>query len=314
MKNKILFNLILAVSLIVTPLMGCSVSATPVATKPVSPTTYTQPTFTSIPSEASVTSTSNANIFNQTLTFGDYQYVMECSGEGSPVTLLLGGRAATWKPIQAEINRSTRTCVFNHIGSSPTPLTAKEVATNVHTLLMDAEITAPFVLVGFSIGGYITRLFADLYPKEVAGMALLDSSHEDQNARFLAALPPESSADCQELKDYRSELQGSHMLPVGPEITLDFDASAKEVREIETDLGNLPLVVLTAGRSDWPPCFPAEVQEQLDKTWLAMQDELASLSENSTRQNATESSHSFSEQPEVVMDAIQQIVQAAKSP
>jgi pimeloyl-ACP methyl ester carboxylesterase len=244
---------------------------------------------------------------------GDYQYTMECSGEGSPVVLLLGGRAVAWKPIQAEINRITRTCVFDHMGSSPTPLTVEEIAKNVHTLLKDAEMTAPYVLVGFSVGGYITRLFVSLYPDEVAGMMLLDSSHEDQNMRFLAALHPETSDECQELKDYRAELQGPHIIPVAPQISLDFDTSADEVRAVEQNWGNLPLVVLTAGRSDWPDCFQPEIQQQLDQAWLDMQDDLASLSTNSTHLIAKESGHNFAEQPEMVIDAIQRVVRAVQT-
>jgi pimeloyl-ACP methyl ester carboxylesterase len=163
------------------------------------------------------------------------------------------------------------------------------------------------------VGGYITRLFVDLYPDPVAGIALLDSSHEDQNMRFLAALPPETSDECQELKDYRAELQGPHLIPVTPQISLDFDVSVDEVRAIEQNLGNLPLVVLTAGRSEWPDCFPSEVRQQLDQAWLDMQDDLASLSTNSTHLVAEESGHSFAEQPEMVIDVIRRAVQAAQT-
>src|SRR4030095_16648724 len=273
------------------------------------------PTLTALPPNSSATSTSTTNILTKTLTVGDYQYTMECSGEGSPVVLLLGGRAAAWKPIQAEINRSTRTCVFDHKGTTTKPLTAEEIAKNVHTLLEDAGITAPDVHVGFSVGGYIARLFANLYPAEIAGMVLLDSSHEDQNARFLAALPPETSNDCQELKDYRSELQGPHVIPMGPEITLDFDESSTEVHSIKQNLGNLPLVVLPAGRSEWSDCFPPEVAQQLDQAWLNMQDELAGLSSNSAHVVAEESGHAFDDTAgmQAVIESIRKIVEAIRN-
>jgi pimeloyl-ACP methyl ester carboxylesterase len=300
-KYETLFKPIFGIGLVIALLAGCGVPATQ------SPTLI-PPAPTSI---SPVTST--PNILTQSLTIGDYQYMMECNGEGSPVVLLLGGRAAAWKPIQAEINRFTSTCVFDHMGSSTQPLTAEEIAKNMHTLLEDAGMTAPYVLVGFSVGGYIARLFTDLYPDEVAGIALLDSSHEDQNMRFLAALPSETSNECQELKDYRAELQGPHVIPVGPEVTLDFDTSADEVRAVEQNLGNLPLIVLTAGRSEWPDCFQPEIQQQLDQAWLDMQDDLASLSTNSAHLVAEESGHNFTEQPEMVIDAIQRVVRAVRT-
>jgi len=287
--------------MIVFVMCGVTVACMPESTMPP---TLTPPTR----SPAQLTTAPSRNILTHALSLDDYQFVIECSGEGSPVVLLLGGRAAAWKPVQEQISRMTRTCIFDHKGSSPTPLTALHIAENVHTLLKGAGIPAPYVLVGFSVGGYITRLFRDLNTEEVAGIVLIDSSHQDQNKRFLAALPPAAAGECLELTDYRSALQGDHILPVGPEITLDFDASATEVREIVSGLGKIPLVVLTAGQSDWPGCFPLEVQQQLDQAWLDMQNELASLSTHSSHIVAEQSSHGFSEQPDIVIDAVRQVV------
>jgi pimeloyl-ACP methyl ester carboxylesterase len=311
MKYHIFLKRILGAGLVFALLTGCRAPATLPTPTPVLPRATPPATLTSTSPSSSVTPITD--VLTQTLTVGDYQYVMECRGDGSPVVLLLGGRAAAWKPIQAEINGFTRTCVFEHMGGSPNPLTAEQIANNVHTLLKDAEMTAPYVLVGFSVGGYITRLYTNLYPHEVGGITLLDSSHEDQNARFLAALPPQTENDCQELKNYRAELAGPHLLPVSPQINLDFDASAAQVRTLERNLGNLPLVVLTAGRSEWPDCFQPEVRQQLDQAWLEMQDDLASLSGNSTHPVAEESGHTFAEQPEMVIDAIQKVVRAVRT-
>jgi pimeloyl-ACP methyl ester carboxylesterase len=301
-----IFNLT-RVSLILLLAIGCTTLVP--AMLPVPTSTAALPTD-SISNDSYSTPTSN--VLTQTLTVDNYQYVMECSGEGNLTVLLLGGRAANWKLVQEALNTSTCTCLFEHTGSHPTPVTATEIAKNVHTLLDDARMSGPYVLVGFSVGGYIVRLFADLFPDEVAGMTLLDSSHPDQNRRLLSALPIETQGDCQELKDYRLELQGSHILPIGPELTLDFDISAAQVCEIKTDLNNLPLVVLTAGHSDWPECFPSAAQEQLDKTWLDLQEELTSLSRNGTHLMAKESGHSFVEQPKMVIDAIQRVVQVVR--
>lgn len=313
--STMLFNL-MKVLLILLLAIGCTtpipvMSPMPSTSAPAEPTATLPTVFTSISPTSSVTPIND--VLTQTLTVGDYQYTMECSGEGSPVTLLLGGRAAAWKPIQEEINRFTRSCVFEHAGSIANPLTAEQIANNIHTLLKDAQMTGPYVLVGFSVGGYITRLYTNLYPDEVVGIAFLDSSHEDQNARFLTALPPQAAEDCQELKDYRASLKGPHLLPVSPQINLDFDASAAQVRTLEPNLGNLPLVVLMAGRSEWPDCFQPEVRQQLDQAWLEMQEDLAGLSMNSTHLVAEESGHTFTEQPEMVIDAIQRVVEGVQT-
>lgn len=41
----------------------------------------------------------------------------------------------------------------------------------------------PYVLVGHSIGGMLVRVFADLFPGEVAGMVQVDAAHPDQHVR-----------------------------------------------------------------------------------------------------------------------------------
>jgi pimeloyl-ACP methyl ester carboxylesterase len=60
------------------------------------------------------------------------------------------------------------------------------MAADLHALLRAAGIPPPYVLVGHSIGGIITRRFYAQRPGLVAGMLLVDSSHEQQAQRFAA--------------------------------------------------------------------------------------------------------------------------------
>jgi len=61
-------------------------------------------------------------------------------------------------------------------------------------------------------------------------------------------------------------------------------------------LGRLPLVVITHGK-------------QLDAAWLALQNDLARLSSNSTHLIAASSGHSVMlDQPDLVIAAIKQVV------
>ena len=54
----------------------------------------------------------------------------------------------------------------------------------LHTLLKNAGIPGPYILVGHSFGGMNVRLYANMYPNEVAGIVLVDSAHEDQSERL----------------------------------------------------------------------------------------------------------------------------------
>jgi pimeloyl-ACP methyl ester carboxylesterase len=169
------------------------------------------------------------------------------------------------------------------------------MARELHGLLAAAEIAPPYVLAGHSFGGVIARRFAVRYPGDVAGMVLIDSSHEDQARRFIEAegwhwgKPPITTAR-RILKSAAFPLGLRRLLPGKPSRTaLPQDAGAAravgltaryrraDIREMllaarphgnPPDLGSLPLTVLTAaGR---------------DPTWNAMQAELAAISRAST--------------------------------
>jgi pimeloyl-ACP methyl ester carboxylesterase len=58
-------------------------------------------------------------------------------------------------------------------------------------LLVNAQIAPPFVLVGHSVGGMNMRLYASQHAREVVGMVLVDSVHEDEMDRWVAMMPPE---------------------------------------------------------------------------------------------------------------------------
>lgn len=68
----------------------------------------------------------------------------------------------------------------------------------IHTVLKNAAISGPYVLVGFSIGGLIGRLYEGEYPEDVAGMVIVDHAFMD----FGSDASPQSSVS--------STPQGSH--------------------------------------------------------------------------------------------------------
>ena len=126
---------------------------------------------------------------------GGYELHKNCTGRGSPTVIVDAGNgdfSLSWVKIQSELAKFTRICTYDRAGygwSDPSPeqRTAKVMAEELHTLLSNAGVEPPHVLVGHSLGGYTVRMYADLYPSEVAGMILVDAGHEDQLKKF----PPE---------------------------------------------------------------------------------------------------------------------------
>nr|WP_246457933.1 alpha/beta fold hydrolase [Saccharopolyspora gloriosae] len=59
------------------------------------------------------------------------------------------------------------------------PRTGAQVTDDLRELLRAANVPGPYVLVGHSLGGLHARLYAKRFPAEIAGLVLLDPTHED---------------------------------------------------------------------------------------------------------------------------------------
>ena len=118
-----------------------------------------------------------------------------CIGEGAPVVVLetgAGGSSLQWNRVQPEVARATRVCAYDRAGLGwsdlgPTPRTAARIVDELHILLETAGVPGPYVLTGHSGGGLYARLYVSTYPTDVAGMVLVEASHEDQRRRMPTA-------------------------------------------------------------------------------------------------------------------------------
>jgi pimeloyl-ACP methyl ester carboxylesterase len=91
----------------------------------------------------------------------------------------------TWAAVQQCISPFARVCTYDRAGygqseTSPTPRAAANIALELQSLLLAAEIEPPYVLVGHSCGGILIREFLALLDVEtmVAGMVLVDAVQE----------------------------------------------------------------------------------------------------------------------------------------
>ena len=221
---------------------------------------------------------------------------------------LTRSHALGWAKVFRELERATRVCMYDRAGvgqSDPvhSPRTSLDMVKDLHALLKNAAIPGPYVLVGHSIGGFNALLYAHEYPKEVAGLALVDSTHPDQQARFDALLPPQAAKEPSFVRALRSK-EGL----VGAE-GFDMVRSAEQVRSIAS-LGNLPLVVVS--RSLNQPVTsetPAELAAAVEAAWAKLQTELLSLSTRSSHLIAEHAGHNIQlDDPQLVIGAILKVV------
>jgi pimeloyl-ACP methyl ester carboxylesterase len=118
---------------------------------------------------------------------GGHRLPIHCVGQGSPTVILesgLGTLSADWANVQPEVAKTTRVCAYDRAGTGwsepgPEPRDPQQIARELHTLLGNAGIDGPYVLVGQSFGGLYVRMYAARFPKEVQGMVLVDASHPD---------------------------------------------------------------------------------------------------------------------------------------
>ena len=292
--------------------------------------------------------------------FDNLSLSIDCRGQGSPTVILdsgLGVPAIGWNPVQMEVAKFTRVCSYDRAGygwssASAAPRTSAEIVKELHALLEAANEKGPYILVGHSFGGYNVRVYNGQYPNDVAGMVLVDASHEDQNDRMSPALQAFMKKTIEELK--REKMLAPLLIRFGiarfsqrnqgeaPGVSKEFgkemlylqmqpkfiDASAaemgafaesaNEVRAAGT-LGDKPLVVLTAGKSadasQLPAGFPKKEFDDFHEVWVNdLQMKEAHLSTRGERIMVPDSTHMIPfERPDTIVAAIHEVYTAANA-
>jgi pimeloyl-ACP methyl ester carboxylesterase len=241
----------------------------------------------------------------QLIDVGGRSLHMNCTGSGSPTVVLQAGggeMSSAFGWIAPVVAGDTRVCVYDRAGhgwSEPadTAQDGMQIATDLHTLLERGDVPGPYVMAGHSFGGLYTLAFAARYPDDVAGMVLVDStapaskpapagtSSDDPDSYHVmdhvsallgasarlgvgrliggsdfGSLPPQSRDEMRAFAAQENHLRST------VEEYLQASTSGGQAASLD-DFGDKPLFVLTAGVGS-------------DATWMADQDELATLSTN----------------------------------
>ncbi|MEY9835783.1 alpha/beta fold hydrolase [Streptacidiphilus sp. EB103A] len=241
-------------------------------------------------------------------------------GTGGPPVVIepaFGGDAESWRAIAETLAVDTTVVTYDRAayGSSSRALDARkpvDIARDLHGLLDALGVTRPVVLVGHSVGGVFVRAFAGLYPDEVAGLVLVDSSHEAQRAALQGALP------------WRQRLSDALMVPLIMVVPRKVRGGADRrsiMREhrafrrltaadralAKGSLGDKPLFVLTRGHGNAP------ATEDWHR-WHGLNADLAQLSLNSRHVIAERSGHYIhADDPALVISAVRDVLRSAQT-
>lgn len=250
----------------------------------------------------------------------------------------LGDTYISWRKVQPQIAKFAHVCSYDRAGlgfSDPTSdaPTSRAIATRLHALLQAAAIAPPYILVGHSMGGYTIRLFATLYPTEVAGLVFVDASHPDQENRFPAEIKNMMATEIRE-----SEFL-AYTMPFGfprllglcdpdPDIRAaecNFHHAREVVAELKTfsesaaqaaatgPFGDLPLAVLSHDPDKPLAELPPDVAQPVNQAWEKMQEDLSHLSTRGSQQIAKNSGHYIQlDRPELVIEAVRTVADQSR--
>ena len=273
----------------------------------------------------------------QLVDVGGYRLHINCTGTGSPTVIIeagLGDWSTSWGGyVQPEVAKTTRVCTYDRAGmgwseAGPLPRDAAQFVKELHTLLQNADISGPYVMVGHSLGGLAVRVFVHDYSSEVAGVVLIESMNPKQLSQSSTEVHSQSNTQAQPFSLQAAlarfgvarllvKLPGiAPSLPANEEAYYplyvrpqSFQATANESKGMPAagaqaatvkTFGDLPLIVLTAKLNDIP-------------SWPKWQTELLQLSSNSQQLFAENSGHNIqADEPDVVVAAILQMVQQVR--
>jgi pimeloyl-ACP methyl ester carboxylesterase len=217
---------------------------------------------------------------------GVHQLEATVFGSGGPAVVIepaFGGSAASWRAIAESLAQDTMVVTYDRApyGSSSRARdgrTASEIARDLHGVLDALAITRPVVLVGHSAGGQYVRAFAGLYPDQVAGMVLIDSSPEAQerlrgNVPWRIALSEALIVPLLRVVP-RKMLEGADRRSLIREFRATKRMSAADRPLDAGALGDRPLIVVTRAPGSERPIHRGW------QVWHDLHHELAQLSNN----------------------------------
>ena len=259
---------------------------------------------------------------------------INCIGNKSPTIILdsgAGGFSLEWRNIQYSLAQYARVCAYDRAGygwseMGPLPRTTERIAHELHTLLENAEIPGPYIIVGHSFGGFTAQYFARYFYDEIAGLVLVDSSHEEQVYRL-----PENGTDVvrrslhqdrsititrsvlhehfpeEEAAVAEQLMQRWSAILTWREEMANYALSSRQLRDVHhRPILQIPIVVLSRGKRVWPD---TPYGDAMEAAWKELQNELDDMSGNSTHIIAEKSGHVIHlDEPKLVVDAIHDVL------
>ncbi len=248
---------------------------------------------------------------NLTIRLNDLLIEYSLKGEGNTSIVFLNGfrmSLDSWNRLYPGVEKLGRVFAYNRFGAgysskAMTDQTGTTVVETLRDLLKAVELTSPYVLVGHSLGGIFTNLYARMYPEEVSGIVLVEAAHPDEPKKQKEVQQPNF---VMAINNWLKSIEGKFDQYKYSEES-KIDVTINQVKSAGS-FPQIPLAVVT-GTKKMP--FVPENNFELH---LQFQIELLTLSLNSKHYTAEGSGH-FPQitEPEIVLAAIKDVVELTES-
>jgi pimeloyl-ACP methyl ester carboxylesterase len=226
----------------------------------------------------------------------------------------LGGDVGQWSAVMTELQATDRACAYERLGvgqSDPAPgtVTTSDQVEALRGLLEAIAVEPPFVLVGFSLGGWNVLVHNEAHGDDIVGAVLVDVRPPGLSGRWLEALPAETPDEPEGVKIGREELTVFEVDPTLNPETIDLRASAAEA--LATDgFGDQPVIVLAvADTGGIEEGLPADLATTFVDIWWEEQEWLAALSTAGRLEKVENSTHDMPwERTDAVVAAILEVL------
>jgi pimeloyl-ACP methyl ester carboxylesterase len=203
----------------------------------------------------------------QKVDVGGHSLQLLIGGQGSPAVIFEGGFGTgigSWSTVQKDVAAFAQTVSYDRAGigqsdPGPKPRSAKQIATELHAALQKSGVKPPYVMVGHSFGGIYVRVFADMYPKEVVGMVLIDPSQEAFNDWLKLNQADRLKAAEADIAKAREGVQAEYAA---------LDTSYAQARAAKVPEG-IPVTLLSATEDESMPAEGRKIWIEKHKEWLA---------------------------------------------
>ncbi len=263
----------------------------------------------------------NSSWVDRLVDVGGHRLYIRYKGEGSPVVVIDSGIGEThrsWENLTEEIANETRVCVFDRAGygesePGPFPRTAQQEARELFSLLSNAGIKPPYLLVGHSLGALHCIVLAATHPELISGMLLVDPPPlgfiTRQRFPNMVRMAEEQTREFERFakmhRQNNQEREAIFFETIASEHDMMISRSAEQVAEID-NLGDMPMVVVGSGRPN--PLFGDSAQV-FQSFWIESNKKLASLSKRGSFVLAEDASHHVHlDAPQILLEAIRELI------